>query len=393
VCQRCGLRRCVDRVLPADGHGPLQPLREVLLRADPLSTRLWLDRAHDLLTDLDQDRIPLEHTALDALPHRKAVEHLRALLIATAVLPPDPGRDLRWLDRDIPALLAGLSPQHQQLAHQWIRWVVLPRLRTLVDQGREVTASVTNARRQIEQVAAFLTALHDAGRDLGTCTQHDIDAWFAQPAAICRVVRPFLAWARRHRHLPASLRLPASHRREPSTSLDAESRWDCARRLVDDDTLDPADRVAGALVVLYAQPLTRIVTLTTADVVLAPGRVQLRLGPDPLDIPEPFAELLHGLPHRRRDSTVEQIATSWLFPGSHAGRHLGIRALGERLRRIGIEPRRLRLAATDQLCRKIPPALLAGVLGLRTASVALATSRTSGQWAHYPADRRPRTTS
>jgi hypothetical protein len=30
-----------------------------------------------------------------------------------------------------------------------------------------------------------------------------------------------------------------SHRREPSTSLDAELRWDCARRLVDDDTLDP----------------------------------------------------------------------------------------------------------------------------------------------------------
>ena len=290
VCQRCGLRRCVDRVLPADGHGPLQPLREVLLRADPLSTRLWLDRAHDLLTDLDQGRIPLEHTALDALPHRKAVEHLRALLIATAVLPPDPGRDLRWLDHDIPALLAGLSPQHQQLAHQWIRWVVLPRLRTMVERGREVTASVTNARRQIEQVTAFLTALHHTGRHLDACTQHDIDAWFAQPAAIRRVIRPFLAWARRHRHLPASLQLPPTHRREPSTPLDAALRWDCARRLVDDDTLDPADRVAGALVVLYAQPLTRIVTLTTADVVLGPDRVQLRLGPDPLDIPEPFAD-------------------------------------------------------------------------------------------------------
>jgi hypothetical protein len=145
--------------------------------------------------------------------------------------------------------------------------------------------------------------------------------------------------------------------------------------------------------VLYAQPLTRIVTLTTADVVLGSDRIQLRLGPDPLDIPEPFAALLRGLPQRRRDSTAEKITTAWLFPGSHAGRHLGIRALGERLRRIGIEPRRLRLAATDQLCREIPPALLAGVLGLRTASVAFATSRTSGQWAHYPADRRPAATS
>ena len=110
----------------------------------------------------------------------------------------------RRLDHDIPALLAGLRPEHQQLAHQWIRWVVLPRLRTMVERGREVTASVTNARRQIEQVTAFLTALHHTGRHLDACTQHDIDAWFAQPAAIRRVIRPFLAWTRRHRHLPAS---------------------------------------------------------------------------------------------------------------------------------------------------------------------------------------------
>ena len=140
---------------------------------------------------------------------------------------------------------------------------------------------------------------------------------------------------------------------------------------------------------LYAQPLTRIVTLTTADVLLGPDRVQLRLGPDPLDIAEPFAALLRDLPRRRRDSTADQITTPWLFPGSHAGRHLGIAALGQRLRRIGIEPRRMRLAATDQLCREIPPALLAGVLGLNTATVAHATVRTSGHWARYPADRQP----
>ena len=162
---------------------------------------------------------------------------------------------------------------------------MLPRLRTMVEHGREVTASVTNARRQIEQVTAFLTALHHTGRHLDACTQHDIDAWFAQPAAIRRVIRPFLAWARRHRHLPASLQLPPTHRREPSTPLDAALRWDCARRLVDDDTLDPADRVAGALVVLYAQPLTRIVTLTTTDVVLAPTASSCVSGPTPSTSP------------------------------------------------------------------------------------------------------------
>src|SRR3954454_16328618 len=50
--------------------------------------------------------------------------------------------------------------------------------------------------------------------------------------------------------------------------------------------------LAGPLVLLYAQPLTRIVTVTTTDVVLAADRVQLRLGSDPLDVSEPFASLL-----------------------------------------------------------------------------------------------------
>ena len=91
-----------------------------------------------------------------------------------------------------------------------------------------------------------------------------------------------------------------------------------------------------------------------------------------------LARALRALPRRRRDSTADQITTPWLFPGSHAGRHLGTAALGQRLRRIGIEPR-----------REIPPALLAGVLGLNTATVAHATVRTSGHWARYPADRQP----
>jgi hypothetical protein len=43
--------------------------------------------------------------------------------------------------------------------------------------------------------------------------------------------------------------------------------------------------------------------------VLGSDRVQLRLGPDALDIAEPFAALLRALPRRRRDSTADQITT------------------------------------------------------------------------------------
>jgi hypothetical protein len=50
--------------------------------------------------------------------------------------------------------------------------------------------------------------------------------------------------------------------------------------------------------------------------VLGSDRVQLRLGPDALDIAEPFAALLRALPRRRRDSTADQITTPWLFPAA-----------------------------------------------------------------------------
>lgn len=58
---------------------------------------------------------------------------------------------------------------------------------------------------------------------------------------------------------------------------------------------------------LYAQPLARVLTLTTADVIDLDGRTELRLGPDPLELPEPFATLIRALPHKRRDSTADQL--------------------------------------------------------------------------------------
>ncbi|MGH3494836.1 MAG: hypothetical protein ACRDQ1_16590 [Sciscionella sp.] len=389
VCDRCALRRHLDRVLPPNSDGVLLPLREVILRAEPLTTRRWLDRAHQMLTEVHYGRIPLDHAAWDVLPQRKAVEHLRALLISCKIMPADEGRELRWLENDLPVLLAGLDATHRPIANAWIRWAVLPRLRRLLADGHELTTSVNNDRRKIEQVALFLILLQGQGNVLGECRQHDLDAWFAGPGVIRTRLRPFLAWAQRRKHLPTALTLPPTYKGKPVTPMDSEQRWIIARRLIDDNTLDPADRVAGALVVLYAQPLARIITLTTADVIDVDGQVQLRLGPDALELPEPFATLIRQLPRRRRESSAQQVANPWLFAGTHAGRHLNTVALSLRLNAIGIEPRRARLAAVDQLSREIPPAMLAGVLGLTPRTASNATTRAGGQWANYAADRQP----
>lgn len=49
----------------------------------------------------------------------------------------------------------------------------------------------------------------------------------------------------------------------------------------------------------------------------------------------------------------------------------------------------MRLAAAEQLSRDVPPAMLAGILGLRIATVAQHVSRSGGNWANYAATRQP----
>jgi hypothetical protein len=387
ICDRCALRRHLDQVIPAQPAGALAGLRPAILAAEPLTTRRWLTRTRSLLVDLNEGRIRLDHAVLDDLPHRKSVDHLRALLIAVGILPPDPTGKLRRLEADLDSLLDDLDEPHRKIVTRWVRWKVLPRLRRRHDQGRDLDIVVRNARRQIRQAAEFLTTLQQRQRTLADLTQHDIDDWFSTPSAMRWDVRAFLAWAQHNRHIPRDLSLPPGYQSPRAAPIDAEERWRIAKNLLNDEDLDPVDRVAGALVTLYAQPLSRIVTLTTSDVIVTNGQVQLRLGPDPLELPEPLATLIQTLPRRRRASTVEQMPTPWLFAGSHAGKHLSTSVLGVRLRNIGIEPRRMRVTATDQLAREIPPAVLADVLGLRAAAAVRAARQTGGDWATYAADR------
>lgn len=386
VCNRCALRRHLDRVFTGDGV--LAPLRASILAAEPLTTRRWLTRTCELLRDLDTGRIPLSHDALDRFPQRRAAEHLRALLIAAGLLEPDPHRSLRRLEARIPDLTAPLDHDHRQIATRWLNWRVLPRLRTLDEQQR-ADISARNTTRQVEQVVAFLTGLQDAGRHLGETTQHDIDSWFAGPGAIRHVVRPFLTWARQNRQLPRQIELPPTYVGKHVTPMDAEQRWQIARRLTTCDSLDPADRIAAALIVLYAQPVSRVVALTTDDVTVTETGTSLTLGTDALELPEPFATVIRQLPVRRRAGTAEQLPTRWLFPGNHAGTHITQNALANRLRRtLGIQPRQLRLAAAEQLTREIPPAMLASILGLRPLTIVRINANAGGSWANYAADRK-----
>jgi hypothetical protein len=389
VCHQCALRRALDQILPEQTTAPLQRLRTAILAAEPEATHSWLirPRTGNLLAALHDGRMECTHAALDELPPGRDLQHLRALLVAAEVLPNDPHRLADRLGEELAALLQQLPDTDRRTVQSWLRWRVLAQLRRAADAGRDLTMAILNARATCPQVVAFVTTLHQAGRQLATCSQTDIDDWFATPPATRTRIRSFLTWLHRRGHVPKSLQLPPSRRGVADAPTDPEDRWAIARRLVHDDTLDIADRVAGALVVLYAQPVTRIVLLTTAHVEAVDAQVWVCLGPDRLALPEPFATLITKLPRHRWVGTVAYLPNRWLFPSTRAGQHATPGAVSNRLRRIGITARAMRQAALTQLAAEIPPALLAGILGIHPTTAVKWTRLAGGNWTGYAATR------
>src|SRR5260370_115670 len=86
-------------------------------------------------------------------------------------------------------------------------------------------------------------------------------------------------------------------------------------RAVPDHRLPLRPRVAACLMLLYAQPVNRLIRLTTDDVTQQDGEVFLHLGDPPAPVPEPFAALLLQLATSQQNTTTASPRTRWLFPG------------------------------------------------------------------------------
>src|SRR5260370_8646426 len=68
---------------------------------------------------------------------------------------------------------------------------------------------------------------------------------------------------------------------------------------------------------LYAQPVNRLIRLTTDDVTQQDGEVFLHLGDPPAPVPEPFAALLLQLPTSQQNTTTASPRTRCLFPAQN----------------------------------------------------------------------------
>jgi integrase len=386
LCAPCALTRAAARIL-ADSTGSiapaLRPLAAALAaRPNPAATLAWLSTPHIgvLLAGLADGAIPLTHQALAARPDWRSSIYLRDLLVDCGLLPAT-DRQLAdyegWLHRRLDHLTAH---PHQRLLRQYGLWHQLPKMRARAAAAPLRPSARIYAEGRFNQAENFLTWAAAAGRQPARLTQADIDTWHAtQPIGARQGARSFLTWAMTSHHIPASQLPPI--RFPQGEAITQHRRLTLLRRYISDDQPPARIRAAACLMLLYAQPLTRVLRLTTSDITRDDnGQTLIHLGHPPAPVPEPFASLLLQLTTHRPPSTG-----TWLFPGRNPGQPADYRTISTQLRACGFPLRTARISALRQLVLQAPAPVIATALGFHHTTTQRQHATAGATWNRYPA--------
>ena len=394
LCTRCAFARRLTQLLD-DGTGQIRPelvpLADFLLTMDhPLSGLTWLcarrgqpGSPEDLLRRLGQGEIALTHEAFHALQPWRAASHLRELLMACGVLPAM-DKQICSFERWLAGHLAEITdPEHAQLIRRFATWEVLPRLRARAEKKAITPASRRHAGDQVKHATAFLQWLSDRDRDLTTCRQADIDAWHAEHNEHSRsTLRAFLLWCTAS-NLTQRFRLPTPVIRQ-AAPLEQRERLNLLGYLLTSGDLPLRPRVAAIIVLLYAQPLSRVVRLTIDDVIHDGDQVLLRLGDPPSPLPAPVADLLlTWIDNRDNMNTATNHHSRWLFPGRRAGQPMHSDTLAALVSNLGIPATAGRACAIRQHVMEMPAPIVAEALGYHHVTTAKLAAQSGGTWSRY----------
>lgn len=362
-------------------------LEAIVGQRRPRSALIWLRNpdVKRLLTGLARRQLELTHATFDADPAPRTAMHLRELLVQHGSLP-QIDRTIVVFQNWLATTLPGHSPEAARLLGSFARWHHLRRMRELSERGRLKPGSALTARQQITVAGQFLTHLECLGVTPAQARQGELDAWLAEGPSTRYTARTFVVWAIQAQHLPP-LRFP--HRAAKSTPvLSQDERLALLGRFLTTDDQPVAYRLAAVLLLLYAQPVTRIVRLRLVDIEALDGTLTLRLGEEAAVLPVPVATLLkQHLDSRPNVSTAANTDSPWLFPGYRPGQPLHQSYLMRRLRDAGVPLLAARNSALRQLVLDMPPAVAAQALGY-SHQVAEAHARNAGAtWTSYAAHR------
>lgn len=286
---------------------------------------------------------------------------------------PDRDEHLAAIERWLGPFLDRIDDRaERKIVRSFVTWHHLRRLRQGFPQRRSTFEQAVVVKREARVAVRMLDWLHTRGQSLAGCGQSDIDQWLAEGASYHYSARNFVLWCVRRGHA-SDITIPIYVKENlRSEFIEADERWTLARRLLHDHTLDTIDRVTGLLLLLYAQPLARIATLTVDQLTqrVTDRGVQLRLGSKALVLPPPLdALLLDVVDHRHGYAVVGRTTElTWLLPGGAPGRPISARQLMRRLNRLGIQARLSRNTALIDLAAQLPATVLSDLLNLHAGT-------------------------
>ena len=390
-CFACQATDRIDRLLAGpDGtiSAGIKEVRDVLVTTQrPRSILNNWDRVESLslLARLARQHDRLSHELLDAEGDRFSVSYLRALLVATGVLP-DRDEHATRLRRFAAAVIDEVAdPRHQQTLGRYARWHVIARAKP--DRHGQLSPAVADrCRQEIRTAQRFIDHLEARGQTVNDAAQADLDTWLSKRRGMH--IR-FPRWLLDNGYL-SGLALPDPvPAAGPRSYVDQDEHWAFVRRMLNDETSGSVeDRAAACLVLLYAQPVSKIVALTTDDLTTGDDGTYLRLGPEPLLLPPPLDGLVTSLPVAKPFGAASTLADErWLFPGKWAGHHQHPTSLMGRLNKLGITTRASRNAAMLHLAATVPPAVFASLIGISVGAATRWTEYAGGNWTTYAAIR------
>ncbi|GLP81016.1 hypothetical protein [Mycobacterium antarcticum] len=388
-CARCALRDDLCTILlhhPADLTA-MQTLIEVLCGVDrPESILTWKRNIQvlQLLGGITSSAIPLTHDGLTAAGSGRHIDHLRSLLQHHGLLPQRDEHLARfevWLANKLDAID---SPAVRAPVEQFATWHHLRRLRGESRPGQSSDGPKRSAKQEVTETIKFLTWLGDThGRTAADCTQQDVDEYLASGPTTRHLIRTFFIWAKKSK-LNVAVQIGFRQAKTtPTITQDQRLAW--LKELLTGDSESLPYRVAGVLLLLYAQPLTKTAALQATAVAQIEGETRIALGKEPIPVPEPFASQLNYHRHNRPNLRTAggAVGTPWLFPSSRPGRHLDPQAIMQRLRWVGIDLLGSRNTALRELVSEIPAPLVAEMLGYSDQVTQKHAAEAGNTWARY----------
>jgi hypothetical protein len=204
-------------------------------------------------------------------------------------------------------------------------FATLHQLRRLRERSRRADLTVGqthHARAEVRGAIALIAWLRHNSTTLADCTQRQVDCWLAENPPRNRRIRAFLLWTSRNHHTGDIEVSDQLRRYGTRTAIEDDRRWALVRCRLHEDSVALQDRVAGLLLLLFGQQLSKVARLKRDQIGHDDGGTRIVLGAEPLDLPSPLDGLVRQLADNRRGHAVLVHADNhpWLFPGGAPGR-------------------------------------------------------------------------